>query len=484
MSRIDEIRERLTEDQSARPTREEADYLLSQLKDGGADAICGRAHRRSQHRTAHGTGCNECLCSAFTPATAPTETSVRCGECGHDTARPRQSNGWCAAVVRDAGGSLVYCGCKCDKIILTASVTRAKDEAPTGFIWPKPTLAGYDYALEMAHLNGFDNITEAIIAAVAARAQSTSIFPASTEQAGERRHAEREWLPYIHETCPREVPVWLAFPSGNVSLHTLSTRPFFWYEDDPTHYMVATVPAAPATASESAAPDTPVAQPEADPVVQDAETIEQLDGSVATFCPPRQPSATTSTSAAVEAAKEIVPDCLSRTCFIKDCSYGECWGCDAAKAERERVTAIISRYTARQPEVIDGSMTEAQLQRAALTAASRSIDLETAQELVYLRDHHERLSRPDFDDVIYERDQLRLQLFAANEALKLTEKELTTARADAIGEAIEAVKRRHPQVLGEIPEPDATAWVAARSYLETAHGSLLAALEQLKGEGK
>jgi hypothetical protein len=35
------------------------DDLLSQLKDGGADAICGCAHLRSQHRTAHGTGCNE-----------------------------------------------------------------------------------------------------------------------------------------------------------------------------------------------------------------------------------------------------------------------------------------------------------------------------------------------------------------------------------------------------------------------------------------
>jgi len=89
------------------------------------------------------------------------------------------------------------------------------------------------------------------------------VSPASTEPAGERRHAEREWLPYIHETCPREVPVWLAFSSRNVSLHTLSTRPFFWYEDDPTHYMIATVPPSPATEVDSADSATPVAQPEA-----------------------------------------------------------------------------------------------------------------------------------------------------------------------------------------------------------------------------
>ena len=55
-------------------------------------------------------------------------------------------------------------------------------------------------------------------------------------------------------------------------------------------------------------------------------------------------TAITSASAAVEAAREIVPDCLSRTCFIKDCGYDHCWGCDDSKAERERVAAIISKY--------------------------------------------------------------------------------------------------------------------------------------------
>jgi hypothetical protein len=39
--------------------------------------------------------------------------SERCGECGHDLAAPRHPLGWCVEVLRDAGGSLVHCGCKC-----------------------------------------------------------------------------------------------------------------------------------------------------------------------------------------------------------------------------------------------------------------------------------------------------------------------------------------------------------------------------------
>jgi hypothetical protein len=45
-----------------------------------------------------------------------------------------------------------------------------------------------------------------------------------------------------------------------------------------------------------------------------------------------------------EAAIEIVPQCLSRTCFIKDCDYETCWGCDDQRAERARVEAIISKH--------------------------------------------------------------------------------------------------------------------------------------------
>jgi hypothetical protein len=44
-----------------------------------------------------------------------------------------------------------------------------------------------------------------------------------------------------------------------------------------------------------------------------------------------------------ECADEAVPQCLSRTCFIKDCGYGHCWGCNDQKAERERIAAIITR---------------------------------------------------------------------------------------------------------------------------------------------
>lgn len=46
------------------------------------------------------------------------------------------------------------------------------------------------------------------------------------------------------------------------------------------------------------------------------------------------------------AADEIVPDCLSRTCFIRDCHRNHCWGCDDAREERERVATIIERCLA------------------------------------------------------------------------------------------------------------------------------------------
>lgn len=42
LSRVDSIRKRLTDDQSAQPTRDEVDYLLSQLKDGGAEDFISR----------------------------------------------------------------------------------------------------------------------------------------------------------------------------------------------------------------------------------------------------------------------------------------------------------------------------------------------------------------------------------------------------------------------------------------------------------
>lgn len=52
---------------------------------------------------------------------------------------------------------------------------------------------------------------------------------------------------------------------------------------------------------------------------------------------------------AKRAAEEIVPDCLSRTCFMEDCGYDHCWGCDDSKVERERVAAIISKHFTAAP---------------------------------------------------------------------------------------------------------------------------------------
>lgn len=50
-------------------------------------------------------------------------------------------------------------------------------------------------------------------------------------------------------------------------------------------------------------------------------------------------------------AAKIIPDCLSRsrTCFIKDCGYEKCWGCDDAKAERKRVADIIAAELSATP---------------------------------------------------------------------------------------------------------------------------------------
>ena len=44
-----------------------------------------------------------------------------------------------------------------------------------------------------------------------------------------------------------------------------------------------------------------------------------------------------------EVTEKIVPDCLSRTCFIRDCDRKSCWGCDDSNLERARVAAIIRR---------------------------------------------------------------------------------------------------------------------------------------------
>lgn len=54
--------------------------------------------------------------------------------------------------------------------------------APPNFKWPKPTLAGYDYALSMAELNGFDNVTDAIITAVRLRDAGIGLIQVVAEE--------------------------------------------------------------------------------------------------------------------------------------------------------------------------------------------------------------------------------------------------------------------------------------------------------------
>lgn len=53
---------------------------------------------------------------------------------------------------------------------------------PPDFKWPKPTLAGYDYALSMAELNGFDNVTHAIITAVKLRDAGVGLIQLVAEE--------------------------------------------------------------------------------------------------------------------------------------------------------------------------------------------------------------------------------------------------------------------------------------------------------------
>jgi|SRR6185369_8169159 len=128
MSTIDEIRKRLTEDQSAQPTREEADYLLSLVKDGGAALT---AREKWLLHDASSVGRSTIQAEQYAElrrlarrlsATAPTETSARCGErkclkCGHN----HVVNGECWHVHLDKS----LCGCKC---VFPASTEQAGEQ--------------------------------------------------------------------------------------------------------------------------------------------------------------------------------------------------------------------------------------------------------------------------------------------------------------------------------------------------------------------
>lgn len=71
----------------------------------------------------------------------------------------------------------------------------------------------------------------------------------------------------------------------------------------------------------------------------------------------------------------------------------------------------------------DGSMSEAQLQRAALIAESREIDLETAQELVYLRDRVDATYWNRYLDGLREAERLSCLTGAIRERITLAEAE-------------------------------------------------------------
>jgi hypothetical protein len=44
---------------------------------------------------------------------------------------------------------------------------------------------------------------------------------------------------------------------------------------------------------------------------------------------------------AEQVAEQIVPNCLARTCFVRECEWPECSGCDEARTERRRLADII-----------------------------------------------------------------------------------------------------------------------------------------------
>jgi len=98
----------------------------------------------------------------------------------------------------------------------------------------------------------------------------------------------------------------------------------------------------------------------------------------------------------------------------------------------------------------DGSMTAEQLNRAALIAESRGIDLETAQELVYLQDIHAALPQEALTDVsIAMAAWLHLNpnataTVACFELMKRVEKLLTASPLDEVGKALEELREMFP----------------------------------------
>jgi hypothetical protein len=98
-------------------SKSDIDYLLSLVKDGGAETCPQCGYDPTKWVTIGTVKVDiENETETFIRATAPTESGEQCGgcsTCGHDTGPPRLGNGRCAYVIRDTGGSLVNCGCKC-----------------------------------------------------------------------------------------------------------------------------------------------------------------------------------------------------------------------------------------------------------------------------------------------------------------------------------------------------------------------------------
>lgn len=128
---------------------------------------------------------------------------------------------------------------------------------------------------------------------------------------------------------------------------------------------------------------------------------------------------TTNTPAGEELELLPCPLCGSTDLFLRDIAGWEldCRNCElslvlADDPSREGLIACWNSRAAVAAPRGDGSLTPEQVKRAALTAESRGIDEETAQELVYLRDFHAAASSSAAPSLIAEQESLARLLIA------------------------------------------------------------------------
>lgn len=91
---------------------------------------------------------------------------------------------------------------------------------------------------------------------------------------------------------------------------------------------------------------------------------------------------------------------------------------------RKALAPFTAATSSPTPAETDGSMTPEQLEQAALIAGSCGIDLETAQELVYLRDRYHDARALGHLDGLREAAQLSCLTGAISERIKLAEAKL------------------------------------------------------------